>query len=122
VSNHILIKEIRGFGYHGVFDDERANGQEFLVDLDVELRDNKAGLSDDMNDGVDYSALISIAHKIIIGEPVNLIERVAEMIAEEILNTFPVLSVEVTVHKKDAPVSFPTSDIAVRILRIKPSK
>lgn len=122
MSDHILIKEIRGFGYHGVFDHERTNGQEFLVDLDVELCDNKAGLSDNMNDGVDYSALISIAYKIIIGKPVNLIERVAEIIAEEILNTFPVLSVEVTVHKKGAPVSVPTSDIAVRILRIKPSK
>lgn len=122
MSDHILIKEIRGFGYHGLFDHERRNGQEFLVDLDVELRDNKAGASDDMNDGVDYSALISIAHKIIIGEPVNLIERVAEIIAEEILNTFPVLSVEVTVHKRSAPVSVLTGDIAVRIFRIKPSR
>jgi dihydroneopterin aldolase len=117
MSDHILIKEIRGFGYHGLFESERKEGQEFSVDLELELKSSAATLSDDIDDAVDYSKVIAMTHSIIIGEPVNLIERLAEIIAQAILKTFLVVSVEVTVHKRSAPVGVPIEDIAIRIRR-----
>ena len=117
MSDHIIIKGIGGFGYHGVFDHERKNGQNFSIDLDIELKNKKAGKSDSIDDAVDYSKVSNLAHRILVGEPVNLIERVAELIAKAILVEFPAKSVEVVVHKANAPVGLPVSDIAVRIKR-----
>ena len=86
------------------------------MDITVYLKVN-AKMARNINDAVDYSVVIAMTHAIIIGEPVNLIERLAEIIAQAILKTFPVASVEVTVHKRSAPVGVPIEDIAIRIRR-----
>ena len=117
MSDFIEIRGIAGFGFHGLFEHERVNGQQFSVDLKIELYNNAASMSDDINDAVDYSKVIRVVHQLIVGEPVNLIERLAELIAREILKTFEALSVEVTVHKANAPVGLPVEYIAIRILR-----
>jgi len=117
MSDQIEIKGISGFGYHGLFDHERENGQSFSVDVKLELKNKRASKSDDIDDAADYSKVIKLVHGYIIGEPVNLIERLAELIASELLITFPLKSVEVVVHKANAPVGLPVRDIAVRIKR-----
>lgn len=117
MSDFIEIHGIAGFGYHGLLDYERKNGQSFGVDVKLELKKKKAGKSDSIDDTVDYSEVIRVVHEIIVGEPVNLIERVAELIAQALLKNFPLKSVEVVVHKANAPVGFPVGDIAVRIKR-----
>lgn len=117
MSDFIEIHGIAGFGYHGLFERERKNGQSFSVDVKLELARKRAGKSDDIADAVDYSEVIRMVHELIVGEPVNLIERLAEEIANDLLEKFPLKSVEVVVHKANAPVGFPVSDIAVRIRR-----
>lgn len=118
MSDLISIKGIKGFGYHGIFDFERRDGQEFFVDLEVVINLKNASKSDDLKDSIDYGLLTAIAREEIEGEPVNLIERLAGKIAERVLNQFPdVLSLTVTVHKPSAPVSEAVTDIAVTITR-----
>jgi len=117
MSDFIEIKGISGFGYHGLFEHERQNGQSFAVDVKLELLKKKASKSDDINDAVDYSEVAKLVYARIVGEPVNLIEHLAQLMAQELLGTFPLKSVEVVVHKANAPVGLPVSDIAVRIKR-----
>ena len=119
MRDFIEIHGIAGFGYHGLFEHERKNGQSFGVDVKLELKSKRAGKSDDISDAVDYSHVVRIVYELIVGDPVNLIERLAEQIAMELLDTFPLKSVEVVVHKASAPVGSPVEDIAVRIMRKK---
>jgi len=117
MSTRIELTGIEGIGYHGVFPHERVEGQRFLVDVTMSVRSSKANKSDDLKDAIDYAQVISLVHEIIVGEPVNLIEKLAHLIASEIVAKFAVKKVEVTVHKPDAPVGLKVADIAVHVTR-----
>jgi len=119
MSDRIEIHSISAHGFHGVYPEERKKGQRFLVDLLLTLKTKKASKSDSLNDAIDYSKVIAVVNEVLIGDPVNLIEHLAEIIAQKILKEFPVKSVEVVVHKPDAPVGIEVGDIAVRITRSK---
>lgn len=115
--DEIIITGLRGVGHHGVFAHERANGQEFVVDLVIGTDMSSAASTDALSRTVDYGALAVIAHEKITGEPVQLIETLAEQIATACLRNEHVSYVEVTVHKPQAPISVPFDDVAVRIRR-----
>lgn len=117
MSDIITITGIRSFGRHGVFDHERRDGQEFSVDVIARVDARAAAASDDLADSVDYGAMAQLAHDVLAGEPVNLIETVAERIAAGILAMPGVLGVEVTVHKPQAPIPVPFDDVSVTVVR-----
>ncbi|MDO9484920.1 MAG: dihydroneopterin aldolase [Actinomycetota bacterium] len=116
-SDQILITGIRGIGHHGVFDYERRDGQEFVVDVTLFLKANEAAQTDELNDTVDYGAVAQAVHDRIVGAPVSLIETLAEQIAELVLQISGIERVEVTVHKPQAPIPVPFENVALRILR-----
>lgn len=109
----ISITGITGFGYHGVLEHERRDGQTFLVDLEVVTNFDSAISSDDVRDTVNYAELAEIAHAAIIGEPVNLIEKLANQIASDCLDIDGVTAVTVTVHKPQAPIPVPFGNVSV---------
>lgn len=115
MTDRIEIMGVRGFGYHGVLESERRDGQEFIVDivLGVSL-DN---LDDDLDGTIDYSVVAERAHAVIVGEPFQLIETVAQRIVEACAGVGPVEFMEVAVHKPSAPISVPFDDVVVRIRR-----
>ncbi|MCB1297983.1 MAG: dihydroneopterin aldolase [Microthrixaceae bacterium] len=113
----ITLTGLRAIGYHGVFDFERREGQEFAVDLVVGLDMRPAARSDDVADTVDYGSLASDVVAIITGEPLNLIEALAERIADAVLRYPLVQFVTVTVHKPSAPIPTEFSDVTVSITR-----
>ena len=118
MSDSIEIRGIRGFGYHGVFEHERTNGQEFLVDLSLRIDLRKASISDCVEDTVDYGSICNVVLGAIVGPPVSLLERLASQIADLLLSNFSLIdSVVVVVHKPQAPVEVNFGDIAVRIER-----
>ncbi len=118
MSDRIEITGLFGFGYHGLFEDERENGQGFLVDLILNMDLSKVTKSDSIDDTVNYSTVCDLVLAQIVGPPVTLIERLAGQIAELILRDYPkVESVRVTVHKPDAPVAAKIEDISVSIVR-----
>ena len=118
MSDCISIKGISAFGYHGVFDFEKRDGQEFSVDLEIYLDLSAASRSDRLEDSIDYSLLTTIAREAIEGEPFDLVERLAGFIADRIRSEFlAVQSISVTVHKPQAPVKEKVTDIAVTIRR-----
>jgi len=112
--------ELRGLtvrGHHGVFDHERIDGQDFLVDVTVWIELADAAASDDLADTYDYGELAKLAADIVAGPPRNLIETVGAEIADQVMRDQRVHAVEVTVHKPQAPIPLQFSDVAVVIRR-----
>jgi dihydroneopterin aldolase len=103
-------------GRHGVSDAERAKPQPFAVDIEVEADLHTAGLSDRVEDTIDYRALHQIAKAVITGEPAHLIEALAQRIAERCLAIQGVKSVKVRVAKRP-PRLEPLDAAAVEITR-----
>jgi dihydroneopterin aldolase len=116
-SDEIRILGIKAFGYHGVFSDEREQGQEFICDLTLYRSLAEAGKSDALEDTVDYSQVAAEVKEIIEGRPFNLIERVATEIAERIKSNFKLEKIEVVIHKPRAPMSIEFTDVLVKIIR-----
>ncbi|CDQ47192.1 dihydroneopterin aldolase [Mycolicibacterium neoaurum] len=105
--------ELRGLtvrGHHGVFDHERRDGQDFIVDITVWVDLAAAAASDDLADTVDYGGL---AADIVGGPPRNLIETVSAEIAEDVMTDERIHAVEVVVHKPSAPIPLAFDDVAV---------
>jgi dihydroneopterin aldolase len=113
----IRLVGIRAFGYHGVLPEERRDGQDFVVDLTALPADDRACDTDDLGDAVDYGALADrvVAH--VAGPPVDLLERLGDAIACDLLENFPLRAVEVTVHKPHAPVAAKVDDVIVVVRR-----
>lgn len=117
MSDQITVRGISATGFHGVFDAERRDGQPFFVDVTIHLDVSAAAAEDDLDKTVDYGVLATtIAHEIE-GEPVNLLETLAERIARRCLDHPLITEVEVTVHKPAAPMPVPVADVAVTVRR-----
>lgn len=112
-ADRIELRGLRAFGHHGVFDHERRDGQEFVVDLTVWVDCAAAAASDDLIDTVHYGELAGNAVRIIEGPPRNLIETVVSEIADDVMTDPRITSVEVVVHKPSAPIPHTFSDVRV---------
>ena len=112
--------ELRGLavrGRHGVFDHERSNGQDFVVDITVWIDLADAAASDELADTYDYAALAQLASDVVAGPAHNLIEAVGGDIADRVMDDQRVLAVEGVVHKPQAPISHRFADVAVVVRR-----
>ena len=118
MSDQIFLTGIAGFGYHGLFDHERQNGQDFFVDVTLTVDLTAASKSDEISDTVNYAEITNLVVSHITTKPVNLIEKLAGRIADHILKDHArVLVATVTVHKPQAPVNAMLKDIAVQVTR-----
>ena len=116
-GDRIVLTGVRGYGYHGVYPDEKRVGQEFIVDVTIGLDLRAAAASDDVADTVHYGEVAERIVADIEGPPVDLIETLASRIADGVLARAGVGSVIVTVHKPSAPITVPFGDVAVIIER-----
>lgn len=118
MADRITLTGLRIRGNHGVFEYEKEQGQQFLVDVTVwaDLADAAAG--DDLHRTVNYGELASRAAEIVAGPPRDLIESVAAEVADDILARYEVVqAAEVTVHKPQAPIELEFGDAAVTMRR-----
>ncbi|MBF6099470.1 dihydroneopterin aldolase [Nocardia cyriacigeorgica] len=112
--DRIELRGLRVFGHHGVFDHEKRDGQEFVVDLTVWVDFTAAAASDDLVDTVDYGALADLAVSIVAGPPRDLIETVVAEIADAVMAADSRIdAVEVVVHKPSAPIPHAFADVRV---------
>ncbi|MET1053443.1 MAG: dihydroneopterin aldolase [Mycetocola sp.] len=114
----ITLTGLRVRAHHGVYDFERENGQDFVIDLVVGIDLQPVSASDDVSTTIHYGELAEKVAAAVAADPVDLIETVAERIATLVLAYPAALSVRVTVHKPDAPISVPFDDVAVSIVRV----
>jgi len=119
-ADRITVSGIRATGFHGVYAEERAAGQPFVVDVVLHLDLAPAAASDDVTDTVHYGELAQRVVAAIEGEPVDLVETLAQRVADLALAYPAVDEVEVTVHKPQAPVGVAFGDVAVTLVRRRP--
>jgi dihydroneopterin aldolase len=115
--DEITLTGLRVFGRHGVYQHERRDGQDFIVDTTLYVSAAAAAASDDVADTVHYGEVAQRIAAIVGGEPVNLLETLAQRIADDLLAEFGVRMVAVTVHKPGAPIDLEFSDVSVTIRR-----
>ena len=118
--DEITLSGLRVFGRHGVFEDERRLGQHFIVDATLYVSTAAAAASDDVADTVHYGEVAERIAAIVAGDPVNLLEALAQRIADALLAYDGVRMVSVTVHKPDAPIDLEFADVSVTIRRARP--
>ena len=120
-TDRISLVGLSARGHHGVLPFEREEGQLFTVDVILDLGQRGtavAAVTDSVTDAVDYSRVANGIVSIIEGEPVNLIESLADRIAERVLSFPRVVAAEVTVHKPEAPLDVAFEDVSVTIHRV----
>ncbi|MFE7845343.1 dihydroneopterin aldolase [Microbacterium sp. NPDC057407] len=118
-ADEITLSGLRVFGRHGVYHEERRDGQDFVVDVTLRVDTRRAAASDDVADTVHYGEMAEQIAAIVAGEPVNLLETLAARIADQVLSHELVDAARVTVHKPEAPIPLTFSDVSVTIDRAK---
>ena len=116
MTNRRVIIALKGLGAmanHGVYDFERARDQRFSADIVMWVE--TAGATDDIAATVSYADIADEAMAVLTGTAVDLIETLAETIAERVMSHEGVVGTEVTVHKPDAPIDHPFADVSVTV-------
>lgn len=114
----IRLSGIEAIGFHGVLESERENGQKFIVDCELEVDTSQSVVTDNIEHAVDYSKVAELIAQQIQSEPVNLIEVLADRMAAEILRQFLLVkSVEITLHKPQAPIAVDFKDVSTTVVR-----
>ncbi len=115
--DRVALRGLKARGHHGVLPHEREEGQEFVVDLVLGLDTRPAAADDDLGKTVHYGVVAEEVVAVVRGEPVDLIETLAERIADRCLKHDVVREVEVVVHKPQAPITVPFDDVTITITR-----
>ncbi len=114
----ITIEKLKVYAYHGVFEEEKKDGQVFYVSARLHLDVRKASRNDDLSKTVNYDSVAHLIDETVRSEKYDLIETVAETVATEILLKFPVIrTVDVKISKPEAPIELEFSDVSVEISR-----
>lgn len=119
-GDEIALLGLEFLGHHGVFEFERREGQKFVIDLVIGVDTRSAARSDDLKDTVDYGSLTAKVKACVENDPVDLIETLAQRIADAALLDARVQWVRVTVHKPQAPIEATFADVALTITRRSP--
>lgn len=116
----IIVRGLRLFAYHGVNEEEKINGQEFVIDLTAYLDLSRPCETDDLNDTVSYAKIIKTVRRVFTAEKYDLIEKCAGVVASAVLEEYPDISeVTVKVMKPDAPISADFGYVAAEITRAR---
>jgi dihydroneopterin aldolase len=115
--DRITVRGLTGHGFHGVYPSEREHGQTFRVDALLELDTAPAAATDDLAKTVNYAELSQRLHALLVGEPVDLLETLAQRLVDLCLGYPIVDAVEITVHKPDADLGVPADDVTLTIRR-----
>jgi dihydroneopterin aldolase len=115
--DELSVTGIECWGHHGVFPDERREGQRFVVDLVLGLDTGPAARSDDLRDTVDYGSLVEQVKAAVERDPVDLVETVTRRVARVCLTDARVEWARVTLHKPEAPIAAAFTDVTLTITR-----
>lgn len=115
--DRVALQGLQVRGRHGVLPEETALGQWFGVDVVLHLDTRAAAASDDLTRTVHYGELAERVAAVVCGEPLQLVETLAQRVADVALEPALVVAVDVTVHKPQAPVTVPFDDVTVQIRR-----
>lgn len=121
MHHKISLKGLRVFAYHGVFDFERQNGQDFFIDATVWIDGDRAAMNDDLASTLNYADLAKLLVENAKSEPVDLLETLAARLLDVVMNmgggdaTGLVRKAKITVHKPNAPIVYDFDDVSVTV-------
>lgn len=121
MQHKISLTGLRVFGYHGVFDFERQNGQDFYIDASVWIDGDKAAINDDLSATINYADLAKLLVENAKNEPVDLLETLAARLLDLVMNlaggdaTGVIQKAKITVHKPGAPIVYDFEDVSVTV-------
>jgi dihydroneopterin aldolase len=115
--DQVALRGLRVRGRHGVLAAEKSLGQWFTVDVVLHLDTRPAAADDDLSRTVDYGTLAEQVAAVVAGAPLDLIETLAQRVADVALDAAAVTAVDVAVHKPEAPVTVPFDDVVVSVRR-----
>ena len=118
----ITLTGLRATAFHGVLEHERREGQVFVIDVTVYLELAGAAHTDDLDSTIHYGQLAEEVVSAVERDPVDLIETIAERVAEVVLAHERAVLTRVTVHKPSAPIAVPFEDVSVTITRGRPQR
>ena len=118
--DRIAVRGLRAHAHHGVYKREREQGQLFRVDAVLEVNTRPAAATDDLDLTVNYAEIAQQLHAVLSREPVDLLETLAQRLADVCLANPLVDAVEITVHKPEADLGVPFDDVTVAIRRERP--
>lgn len=114
----IIMKGMKFFGYHGVYPEEQANGQIFMIDIELFTDLRKAGLTDELENTIDYSQVYNLIKNITESSRFRLLEKLADVISQEIMSKYKsIREVKILVKKPDAPISGEFDWVGIEISR-----
>lgn len=113
MSDKISISGLRAFGYHGVLEHEKIDGQEFVIDVVIDADFTNAVATDDVTDTINYAEIAQLAVSAITDTRFDLIESLADHVAQRIRVLPGVLGVSVTVEKPSAPIPVTFGSVSV---------
>lgn len=119
MTDTITLTGLVAYGYHGVFEHEKRDGQEFTIDVSLDVDTRRAATSDDIADTVHYGELADAVVRIVTGERFDLIETLADRLAAAVMEDERVLATAVTVHKPHAPIPHAFTDVSVTARRTR---
>ena len=119
MSGHdaIHLRGLEFYAYHGVLPEEQVLGKRFLIDMDIFSDLRQAGSSDQVEDTIHYGEVYQVIKACVTEDRHQLLEHLAEEIAQRVLEQFSCASVRVEVHKPQAPIPGIFRDVSVEIWR-----
>ncbi|ADL13287.1 dihydroneopterin aldolase [Acetohalobium arabaticum] len=105
MSDYIRLEGLEFYGYHGALAEEKELGQRFIVDLELEIDLQEAGMTDRLDQTINYAEVYQKVKEIVEGDSYDLIEAVAEKIADSLLRDYSILEgIAVRVKKPEVPI------------------
>lgn len=116
--DQIRIDNLEVFAHHGVYEDEKKNGQLFYLNVVLYTDTRKAGKTDRLEDATNYGQVCHLLTQWMQEKSYDLLEAVAEMLAGKLLNFFPLIGgVDLEIRKPQAPIGLPFESVSVKIHR-----
>lgn len=116
----IYINDLKVFAYHGVNPEEKEDGQNFYLDLEISLDISKACKTDDLNDTVSYAKIIKTVIRVMTAEKYDLLEHTAQVVADAIFAEYEkVEAIKIKLKKPEAPIKADFGYVAVELERTR---
>ena len=114
----ILIRDLKIFAYHGVNPEEKRDGQEFVIDMDVSLDMSAACISDELDDTVSYAKIIKTVTAAFTQEKYNLLEKAAQVCVDAVFAEYDrINAVRIVLKKPHAPIKADFGFVAAELYR-----
>lgn len=116
--DRIYIKELEVFAHHGVYDNEKEKGQRFIINAKIYLNTIKAGITDNLDDTLDYGRVCEFMKNYMVVNQINLLETLTNDLSRKLLLNFPMIDhLSLEICKPEAPIPMKFDIVSIKVQR-----